>query len=74
MTKVARLRAPDQRDWKRQYRLAKQRWYWQSVRLDHEDAAALRARDEREGTSVAELIRRYITWGLENDYPGADHE
>ena len=69
-----RMSVTTTRDWQRAYRLAKQRWCWQAVRLDHEDAAALRARAQREGTSVAELIRRYITWGLENYYQGADRE
>jgi hypothetical protein len=69
---MSRRRSPDRRDWKRQYRLAKERWYWQSVRLDHEDAAALRALAKRRRTSVAELIRTYVAWGLENDYGGAD--
>jgi hypothetical protein len=58
------------RDWQRQYRLAKVRWHYQLVRLDHDDIAELRARAKRERTSVAELIRRYVTWGLEDDYRG----
>jgi hypothetical protein len=64
MTKVVRLRAPDRRDWQRQYRLAKQRWCWQCVRLDHDDARMLRLLAKRQHTSVAELIRTYIAWGL----------
>ena len=60
------------RDYRRAYQRAKALWHWQAVRLDHDDAAALRDRAKREGTSVAELIRRYISWGLENDYGGAD--
>ena len=55
------------RDWRRQYRLAKARWYWQAVRLDHEDGKALRALAKRKGTTVAELIRTYVAWGLEED-------
>ena len=55
------------RDWKRQYRLAKERWFYQTVRLDHEDAAMLKAIAERRKTSIAELIRTYVAWGLEED-------
>jgi hypothetical protein len=46
------------------------------VRLDHDDAEAeaLRALAKRDGTTVAELIRTFITWGLENDYKGGDRE
>jgi hypothetical protein len=62
------------RNWQRQYQRAKALWYWQAVRLDHDDARALRKRAKREGTSKAELIRRYISWGLENDYTGADKD
>jgi hypothetical protein len=60
------------RDWQRQYRLAKKLWAYQMVRLDHDDAQALRALAKRKGTTVAELIRTYVAWGLENDYGGAD--
>jgi hypothetical protein len=62
------------RDWRRAYRQAKARWHYQIVRLDHEDAEALRALAKRDRTTVAELIRTFVTWGLENDYKGADHE
>jgi hypothetical protein len=31
-----------QRDWRRAYRLSKRLWHYQTVRLDHDDAAALR--------------------------------
>jgi len=55
------------RDWRRQYRLAKARWHWQAVRLDHDDAAMLKAIAKRRKTSVAELIRTYVAWGLEED-------
>ena len=55
------------RDWKRQYRLAKLRWHYQLVRLDHDDAQMLKAIAERRKTSVAELIRTYVAWGLEED-------
>jgi hypothetical protein len=55
------------RDYRRQYQLAKQRWHWQAVRLDHEDAAMLKAIAKRRGISVVELIRTYIAWGLMED-------
>jgi hypothetical protein len=61
-----------ERDWRRQYRLSKKLWHYQIIRLDHDDAKALRELAKREGTTVAELIRRYVSWGLENDYGGAD--
>jgi hypothetical protein len=37
------------------------------VRLDHEDAAMLKAIAKRRGISVVELIRTYIAWGLMED-------
>ena len=55
------------RDYRRQYRLAKQRWHWQAVRLDHEDHAMLKAIAKRRGISKVELIRTYIAWGLMED-------
>jgi hypothetical protein len=63
-----------ERNWARQYRLAKLRWSWQQVRLDHDDHKALRELAKRKHTTVAELIRTYIAWGLENDYGGADKD
>jgi hypothetical protein len=60
------------RNWKRQYQLSKQLWWYQTVRLDHDDAVALRDLAKRKRTSVAELIRTFIAWGLENEYEGAD--
>jgi hypothetical protein len=57
--------APPARDWQRQYRLSKERWHYQIVRLDHDDAQVLRALAEREGTTVPELIRTFVAWGLE---------
>jgi hypothetical protein len=54
-----------ERDWRRAYRLAKARWHYQLVRLDHDDAEALRIIAKRGGTTVAELIRTFVTWGLE---------
>ena len=67
-------RAPDKRDWRRHYRLSKVLWHYQSVRLDHDDAQALRALAKRRGTSVAELIRTFVAWGLEDEYGGADKD
>jgi hypothetical protein len=55
------------RDYQRQYQLAKERWHWQAVRLDHEDAQTLKVIAERKKTSVAELIRTYVAWGLMED-------
>jgi hypothetical protein len=65
MTKYAR-------DWQRQYQRAKALWHYQIVRLDHDDAQALRALAKRKHTTVAELIRTFVAWGLENEYGGAD--
>jgi Mor family transcriptional regulator len=53
------------RDYQRQYRLSKKLWHYQMVRLDHDDARMLRILTEREGSTVSELIRRFVTWGLE---------
>jgi predicted DNA-binding ribbon-helix-helix protein len=53
------------RDWRRAYRLAKLRWHYQIVRLDHDDAEALRSIAARERSTVAELIRTFVAWGLE---------
>jgi hypothetical protein len=61
-----------ERDWKRQYRLSKELWAYQTVRLDHDDAKALRALAKRKEVPVAELIRTFVAWGLENEYGGAD--
>ena len=55
------------RDWRRQYRLAKARWHYQLVRLDHDDAQMLKAIARRRNTTVAELIRTYVAWGLMED-------
>jgi hypothetical protein len=58
------------RNWQREYRLSKERWHYQIIRLDHDDAQALRALAERENSTVAELIRTFVTWGLE-EHDGA---
>ena len=63
-----------ERNWARQYRRAKALWWFQMVRLDHDDAKALRDLAKRRDTTVAELIRGYVAWGLENDYGGADKD
>ena len=63
----------DERDWRRQYRLAKKFWHYQLVRLDHDDGQALRDLAKRKRTTVAELIRMSVAWGLEeSEYEGAD--
>jgi hypothetical protein len=51
------------RDWQRQYRLSKERWHYQVIRLDHDDAQMLRTLAEREGTTVPELVRTFVVWG-----------
>ncbi len=48
------------------YRRGKTIWHYQMVRLDREDLPLLQAEAKRKHTSVAELIRTFITWGLEN--------
>jgi hypothetical protein len=53
------------RDWKQQYRKSKALWHYQIVRLDHDDAQALRTLTERKRTTVAELVRLFVAWGLE---------
>jgi hypothetical protein len=50
-------RPPDRRDWKRQYRLSKLLWHYQMVRLDHDDAQALRTLAKRKGVPVAGPMR-----------------
>jgi hypothetical protein len=54
-----------ERDWQRQYRLSKERWHYQIIRLDHDDAEMLRTLAEREGSTVPELVRTFVAWGLE---------
>ena len=63
-----------ERNWRRQYHLSKKLWHYQIVRLDHEDAQALQALAKRKRTSVAELIRTFVAWGLEDEYGGADKD
>jgi hypothetical protein len=42
------------------------RWHYQIIRLDDDDAQMLRTLAEREGSTVPELIRMFVVWGLEN--------
>ena len=53
-------------DWAQKYRKSKERWHYQRIRLDHDDVKELRALAERENTTIAELIRTFVTWGIEN--------
>jgi hypothetical protein len=55
----------ERRDYRRQYRLSKSRWHYQSVRLDHDEIETLRALAKRQRTTVPELIRAFVAWGLE---------
>jgi hypothetical protein len=57
------------RDWQRQYRQSKALWHYQMIRLDHDDAQTLRTLAEREGSTVSELIRTFVAWGLD-EYDG----
>ena len=52
-----------ERNWQRQYRLSKRLWHYQSIRLDHDDARALRELAKRKHTTVPELIRTFVAWG-----------
>ena len=57
------------------YKRAKELWHYQMVRLDRDDAEALRSLAKRKKTTVAELIRMFVAWGLEDgDYRGADKD
>jgi hypothetical protein len=60
------------RDYRRAYRKAKALWHYRMVRLDHDDARALRDLAKRKRTTVAELMRTFVAWGLEDEYGGAD--
>jgi len=57
---------------RQRYRRSKMLWHYQIVRLDHDDAETLRALAKRKKTTVAELIRTFVAWGLEDEYRGAD--
>jgi hypothetical protein len=37
--------------------------------ISREDRRAISVRAKQKGVGVAELVRTYITWGLENDLP-----
>lgn len=39
-------------------------------RFDKDEGDALKDRAKREGVSVCELIRRYVTWGIETEDAG----
>jgi hypothetical protein len=52
--------------WSERYARQKARWHYQLVRLDRDDLPALRAMAGKQNVSVAELIRTFIAWGLEN--------
>src|SRR5262249_20677999 len=68
------LMAMSERD-REAYERAKALWHYQMVRLDHDDIASLRSLAKRKNTTVAELIRMFVTWGLEDgDYRGADKD
>ena len=53
------------RDWQYQYRRSKKLWHYQIIRLDHDDIETLRALAKRKRTTVPELIRTFVAWGLE---------
>jgi hypothetical protein len=73
--KIVRLLTDNRRkDERRLYRLAKQRWHYQMVRLDHDDIRMLRVVARRERTTVAELIRTFIAWGLEQHDGELDYD
>jgi hypothetical protein len=38
-------------------------------RFPEDEGSQLRSRAATEGISMAELVRRYVTWGLETDMP-----
>ena len=61
-------------DWSERYARQKERWHYQIVRLDHDDIRTLRVVAQRERTTVAELIRTYITWGLEQHDGEIDYD
>jgi len=48
------------------YHRIKQDTKFYTIRFPHDDYEALRNMAARDRTSVAELIRTFITWGLEN--------
>lgn len=39
----------------------------QSIAISNEDWALVKTRAAKEGVSASELVRLFITWGLEND-------
>lgn len=61
---IPRLRAQQRASY---HRLKRRRWKYFSLRLPLEDFEELRALAARKRTSVSELIRTYVTWGLLED-------
>ena len=55
------------------YRRAIEHWRFYTFRLSHEDYADLQVAAKWEGLSVPELIRTFITWGLEEHDPIRHH-
>jgi hypothetical protein len=51
--------------WSERYARQKALWHYQLVRLDHDDVSVLRRIARQQNISVTELIRTFITWGLE---------
>ena len=49
------------------YKRQKELWYFQTIRIEHDQAEGLKKRAHMERTSVPEVIRKYVTWGLEAD-------
>lgn len=48
------------------YRRTKELWYYKMLRINKEDAEPIKTMAKQKGISEAELIRTFITWGLEN--------
>lgn len=48
------------------YQRARELWYFKMLRIDKADKIPLKEMSEQKGISEAELIRTFITWGLEN--------
>lgn len=55
--------------------LARKRAKWKSkcrglivnVNLDPDDMRAIRAKAQREGWTIAEIVRTYVAWGIETE-------
>lgn len=48
------------------YHRAKGQWKFYTMRLSHEDYADLQRLAKQKRTSVNELVRTFITWGMES--------